>query len=662
MSKIELIDFLKYKTPSSIKLSPDGNQIAFLLKTIDIKKNDYIYDMYIYNKNIGSIDVLIKDCNSNKILWSDENTILYYDYEIDDIIKDKGIEVKYTNVYTISTITKNKILLCKIPIEAIEIYILSEEKFVLKAETSLDSLNLLTIKDNDILDKEINILLHKSGYKEVTELPYCEDGNGIINRNRDSLFLFNRNNSELTVISEKHMNVNHISIKDNQILYTGFNYTDVMSIYEGLYIYNVYQKSTNILIADYKYSIDFIGFLDESVICLALIMNDYGIYEHPTFILIDNLEENHVLRYDRRISNSVGTDCYSGKVTEQCIADNVLYFISTEGVNGHLCKFTVESGVSKVVDLDISIKDFDIINKEIVLIAFQKLQLPEVYSFYNNTLTQITNFNTECLKNKELSVPKELNFINSDNIIIDGFVMKPIGYETNKKYPTIIHIHGGPKTVFGSIFHHEMQLWASKGYFVVYCNPRGSCGKGNDFADIRGKLGSIDYTDIIEFLDVCIDKYIGIDSDNIAVCGGSYGGFMTNWIIGHTDRFKCAISMRSISDYRSDYLLSDIGYYYIEDQHNSTLWKAEEKLWNDSPLKYAYNIKTPTLFIHSNKDYRCPISNAYELFSALKLNNVDTKLCIFNNESHGLSRIGKPKNRICRMEEILNWFEIYFKK
>lgn len=121
-----------------------------------------------------------------------------------------------------------------------------------------------------------------------------------------------------------------------------------------------------------------------------------------------------------------------------------------------------------------------------------------------------------------------------------GIVAK--NYDETKKYPAILDIHGGPKTVYGKVFYHEMQVWASKGYFVFFCNIHGSDGRGNEFMDIRGKYGTIDYDELMQFTDKVLETYPQIDASKVGVTGGSYGGFMTNWIIGHTDRFACAAS------------------------------------------------------------------------------------------------------------------------
>ena len=239
--------------------------------------------------------------------------------------------------------------------------------------------------------------------------------------------------------------------------------------------------------------------------------------------------------------------------------------------------------------------------------------------------------------------------------------MYPLNFRENRKYPAILSIHGGPKTTFGNIFNHEMQLFAQKGYFVIYTNPRGSDGFGDDFSDIRGKYGTIDYDDLMKCLDNAIENISQIDILNLGVMGGSYGGFMTNWIIGHTDRFKAAISQRGISNWINKFVTTDIGFYFNEDQIGATPWDNPKKLWDCSPLRYANYVKTPTLFIHSQEDYRCYLPESISMFTALKYHGVDSKLVIFKGENHDLSRTGRPKSRFKRLQSMLDFFEDYLK-
>jgi dipeptidyl aminopeptidase/acylaminoacyl peptidase len=241
--------------------------------------------------------------------------------------------------------------------------------------------------------------------------------------------------------------------------------------------------------------------------------------------------------------------------------------------------------------------------------------------------------------------------------------MKPIGFEEGKKYPMVLEIHGGPHTMYSNSFFHEFQLLAAEGYVVLYTNPRGGHGYGQKFVDAcRGDYGGKDYEDLMQGVDYALGSFNYIDKDRLVVTGGSYGGFMTNWIVGHTDRFKAAVTQRSISNWISFYGVSDIGYYFTEWQILGNAWDDVEKLWHHSPLKYVANIKTPLLILHSEKDYRCPIEQAEQLFIAIKrLGQTDTEFVRFPNSNHDLSRNGNPKLRIERLNRIVGWFNKYIK-
>ena len=251
--------------------------------------------------------------------------------------------------------------------------------------------------------------------------------------------------------------------------------------------------------------------------------------------------------------------------------------------------------------------------------------------------------------------------IQSQGVDIDGWVIKPIDFDETKSYPAILDIHGGPKTVYGEVFYHEMQVWAGMGYFVFFCNPTGSDGRGNEFADIRGKYGTIDFQNIMDFTDAVLEKYPMIDRKRVGETGGSYGGFMTNWIVGHTDRFACVATQRSISNWISFYGTSDIGTFFATDQNDADFYEDVEQMWEHSPLKYAQNVKTPVLFIHSDEDYRCPMAEAMQFYTALADHGVEVRMCYFKGENHELSRSGKPKHRLRRLTEITNWMERFLK-
>ncbi|MFL2124356.1 prolyl oligopeptidase family serine peptidase [Marinilactibacillus psychrotolerans] len=251
--------------------------------------------------------------------------------------------------------------------------------------------------------------------------------------------------------------------------------------------------------------------------------------------------------------------------------------------------------------------------------------------------------------------PEMFWYRGADDWKIQGWYIPPITQE--EKHPAILYIHGGPQVNYGETFFHEMQKLSGQGYGVILLNPRGGNGYGQEFvASILGDYGNKDYEDLMIGTDYVLEKHPNIDKNNVYLAGGSYGGFMTNWIVGHTNRFKAAVTQRCISNWISFYGTSDIGPHFVEFQLQQDLSNMEE-LWRMSPLAYAQKVETPLLIIHGEEDLRCPQEQAEQMYIAMKKKGVETKLITFPKSSHGLSRMGLPNLRLERMDAISGWFE-----
>ena len=275
---------------------------------------------------------------------------------------------------------------------------------------------------------------------------------------------------------------------------------------------------------------------------------------------------------------------------------------------------------------------------------------------------RVTRFNDKLLKGLKLSVPEHYEFKNEEGADMDAWVMKPPDFESGKRYSAVLEIHGGPRSIYGDTIFLEFQLLAADGHVVLYTNPRGSAGYGEEYgAVLEGHWGEMDYTDLMAFMDDALERFDFIDPGRLGVTGGSYGGYMTNWIVTQTDRFKAAVSCRSTCNRYSHHGTSDFGFRHGTSGNMGFPWKDEEKLMRQSPIRYAANVKTPTLLIHSENDLRCPMPGAEEFFVALKEVGVDAELVRFPGENHEFSRSGKPKHREERLGHILRWFDRYLK-
>jgi dipeptidyl aminopeptidase/acylaminoacyl peptidase len=269
---------------------------------------------------------------------------------------------------------------------------------------------------------------------------------------------------------------------------------------------------------------------------------------------------------------------------------------------------------------------------------------------------QITDLNRAWRRSVALSEPERFRF-ERDGFEIDGWVMRPAGFEAGRRYPVLLNIHGGPATQYGHSFFDEFQVYAGAGYAVVFTNPRGSQGYGEGFARaVLDDWGGGDYRDVIAGLDEALRRFDFLDPTRLGVMGGSYGGFMTTWIVGHDHRFKAACSERALNTWVSFYGSSDIGHFFGEKYLHASPLDGVEKLVKHSPLSYARDVRTPLLIMHSEDDLRCPIEQAEQLYVALKKQRKDVLFVRFPQENHELSRAGKPRHRLERFRHLLDWF------
>ncbi len=273
-----------------------------------------------------------------------------------------------------------------------------------------------------------------------------------------------------------------------------------------------------------------------------------------------------------------------------------------------------------------------------------------------SAMRRVTQANDALFKEIALSKPERFNVRSPGGGRIQGWHMPPAGRRTQGKPPLILQIHGGPRAMYGEAFFHEFQLLASAGYSVLYTNPRGSQGYGEAWTKaIVNDWGNHDYADLMASVDAAVVTR-RVDRRRLGVCGGSYGGYMTNWIVGHTKRFKAAITMRSVSNIFSFYGTSDIG---PDDsfEFGGHAFDDPANYWRQSPLKFVKKIRTPLLILHSEGDLRCPVEQAEELYIALKTMKRPVEFVRFPEENHDLSRAGRPDRRVARLSIILDWWK-----
>lgn len=272
---------------------------------------------------------------------------------------------------------------------------------------------------------------------------------------------------------------------------------------------------------------------------------------------------------------------------------------------------------------------------------------------------QLTHLNQKLWSQLQLQDVERFTYKSADNWDVDGFLVKPVGWQEGKKYPLILSVHGGPAGQYGVDWYQEFQVYAARGWAVLFTNPRGSTGYGQRFErGIEGEWGGKDYADVMNGVDAALKRYPWIDRDRLGVTGGSYGGFMTNWIVGHTNIFKAAVTLRSVVNFISDEGTRDGAYGHTPD-FGGDLFERFDLYWDRSPLKYAKNVKTPILILHSDNDYRVPLEQGEQWFRALKHYGATAELVIFPRENHNLTRTGEPKHLVESLNWQIYWFDRY---
>jgi len=374
--------------------------------------------------------------------------------------------------------------------------------------------------------------------------------------------------------------------------------------------------------------------------------------------------------FDRSLGDRSITDMRTGGQGERPVwspdGTQVYLPVSDHGTT-HLCRVDTETGrVEQLTEGDFAVFGYDVcFEAGLAALAVAMPESPnDIFTVRLQDsvpveLHRLTSTNESLLSERHVSLPERFTYNAPGGPEVDGWVIKPVNCDHTEKYPAVLQIHGGPMAMYASTFFFEFQLLASAGIGVIFTNPRGSEGYGEDFcAAIRGQWGTYDYEDVVAGVEAALERFDWIDPDRLGAAGGSYGGFMTSWLIGHSDRFRAFVSMRAVNNMYSMFGTSDIG-YLDEDTwgRGETPWQNADPYLSQSPIHHVGTASSPTLIIHSENDFRCPISQGEELFVALKKLGVETEFIRYPNESHGLSRGGQPWHRVHRLQKVVDWFE-----
>ncbi|MDO4327549.1 MAG: S9 family peptidase [bacterium] len=660
---VNLEDTLNYVSISDVHASPDGNCVLYRTHCPIADKNTYEHQTILRTPETTYI---LEETILGSPIWTDIDTFFA------SVSTDTHAVVltKYTGNAHES--------IGEIPYPLHLVEVLDENRFLLLGDVDLRFKHALE-RGMEKEDAAFQIAQENEDCIIAEEFPFWSDGVGITNGHRNLLFLFDRR-SGLQALTEEWFSTEQAVYdqKTDTVYYTGYSYMVQKPLQLGLYkrplkeLYEGYERGQaegKNLLENQGYQISNIGVCEGKLVLLGRKNQE----EKTGIFLLDIQTEQieNLITFEIDPGTSVFTDVAYGNTRQWQVRDGKIYFTGTWEETSELYSVELSGQMKKLTSLGGIVHGFSVSNRGIYLVAMKGLEHQELYWLAKEELSEespaapeaITDYNRSFYEKKTLSIPEPYTWTDKYGFLIAGYVLHPVNQKPGVRYPAILNIHGGPRGAYGAVYFHEMQYWAANGYFVLFCNPTGSTGRGNAFKKIIGGCGGSDYEDIMGFVDFVLERIPEIDPARLGVTGGSYGGFMTNWILGHSNRFAAAVSQRSTANNITEAANKDIAPGFIRSMTEPDAQDKYEKLWEGSPLRFIdKNTHTPTLFLHSLQDYRCYHVEALQMYAAFQYLHIPTRMVLFKNESHSLSRNGHPRNRIRRLREITEWMDRYLKQ
>jgi dipeptidyl aminopeptidase/acylaminoacyl peptidase len=631
-------DLVLYSMLSEPSFSPDGRRLAFSVRRANLDEDGYDSDIYVADVRSGRSSPFTRGKKDSDPKWSPDGRSILFTSRRGLKKEDKG-----NALYVISSDGGEARLLRR------------SEDGIDTAHWSPDSKSIYFLS---AIGKKA-----KDDVKVIDRLTFWFNGLGFIYDKRKHLFRVEVDSGKVSQLTSGSIDVSDFSVShDGKSIAYVASTNDLKPYISDVYLSDPRGKRRKKLSRSNMELTAIAWSPDDRLLALSGDDLPAGFASHSRIWTVNprNRKLEKIDGVDLNKANSLNSDARAhAHGPGNLIWDkDGIYYLEADGGSVRLHRMKLGGAPAVVVGGERSVEGYDVHDGTVAFVAMDASHLEEMFVSAGKE-KKLTSLNSGVYDALKIVSPQHVAFRASDGEQVEGWVMTPGG---RSKVPGVLYVHGGPKTAFGHSYMHEFQAFSGAGYAVVYFNPRGSDGYSEKFADIRGRYGTRDFDDLMEGLDYVLKKFPEIDGDRLAIAGGSYGGFMTNWAIGHTTRFKAAVTDRSIASWISFWGTSDIGPHFTEDQIGGDPWNSEEKLLNDSPLRYVSNVETPLMLVHSMEDYRCWMVEGLEFFTALKKHGKEAELVLFPGENHDLSRVGKPKHRVARLGHYIRWFDEHLKR
>ena len=666
MKELALDAFMQYQFLSELNFSPDGKQAALTATQCDREKNTYRSVLWLYRE--GAWKQLTAAGKEKNYLWEDETHILFPAVRSAEEKKRQEAGEQFTAYYRISTEGGEAEPAFTIPVRVKELKAISQDLWLVLGALDCNYPDYYAMSEEE-REAVAKAYRDNADYEVFTEIPFWANNVGVTDKKRSALFLYDSANDIMKRITGRFADVAASVILGDRIFYVSAEDDRVLNHGKNLLaVYDMKKGETGKISLRENFTITNLQKLGEKLLITGFTPIPFDNNPDADFYTVDpgTGVMTLLLANEDSLGNSTGSDCRYGKVRAMKSCGDRLYYLKTIRNSSHLYCLKADGTEQALISREGAVDDFDVTEDgKICYTGMYGTDLQEIYlkEAADAEAVKISSFNAAVLADTYRSGYQKLS-VRSHGWEIDGWVLLPKDYDEQQTYPAILDIHGGPRTAYGEIFNHEMQVWANRGYFVFFCNPVGSSGRGYDFSHLTGQYGQIDFFNIMDFTDAVLKAYPQIDPKRLGATGGSYGGFMCNWMMGHTDRFACYATQRSISNWITMEGIADIGFTFDKTQTGGDIYTEEglQRMWDQSPLKAVNEMHTPTLFIHSEEDHRCPPPEGMQLFTALTEKGVPTRFVFFKGENHELSRSGKPLHRARRLQEITDWMDQYLKE